>query len=373
MHFIIDRLRFTLLFTLISCGIASAQYNQESIYPDLEGDDLYQALVEEFKPYYILPYDMARDTLFKNVYNETDSLYCIYTRFSMYMDPNEDPTDAVFNNGKADGINTEHIYPRSKGAQYGNGKSDMHSLAPCKNNVNSDRSNYPFGEIPANHTENWYYKDKKQKTVPTTLIEEYARQRQGMFQPREAAKGEVARAMMYFYTMYRQEALDADPDFFNIQRVTFCEWHDKHPVDSLEYTRSNIIAAYQDGKANPFVLDCSIPARLYCSDVPQTCSPVSVSNADLSLYDVRIMGNPTSGDNINVKVESPEVGYWKVRLISPVGQLIYEESLMFPTEYHEWSLAGKNLPKGLYFLHFTYSKEPFGKSLQLPSRKLIIQ
>ncbi|MFN8329951.1 MAG: hypothetical protein U0T81_01815 [Saprospiraceae bacterium] len=36
------------------------------------------------------------------------------------------------------------------------------------------------------------------------------------------------------------------------------------PVDSLEWKRTFMISQYQDGKANPFVLDCTLPQRCYC-------------------------------------------------------------------------------------------------------------
>lgn len=366
------KLYFTLFIVLYTSTFLIAQYNQEPVHPDLSGNELYDVLVDEYKPYYILNYDMARDTLFKRVFNEGDSLYCIYTRHAVYMDPDEDPSTTVYNNGKDDGINTEHLYPRSKGAQYGNAKSDMHSLYPCKINVNTMRSNFPLGDIPINSTQWWFYKDKMQRNKPSNNIEEYARWRDGMVEPRHAAKGEVARSMMYFFTMYRQEAMDADPDFFEIQRKTMCEWHDMYPVDSMEYVRSFIIADYQDGKVNPFVLDCSLASRLYCSDVEQTCQVTSIAAVDISLYNIKIMGNPVVGNTIKVTVESPEPGYWTVQMMNSLGQVVNREDLLFSTEFHSWEIARNNLPEGVYFLEFSYGKAPSGKRLRLPVQKLIL-
>ncbi|MDV7400839.1 endonuclease, partial [Arthrospira platensis SPKY1] len=84
------------------------------------------------------------------------------------------------------------------------------------------------------------------------------------FEPREAVKGAIARAMFYFYTMYREEADAADPDFFRQQVQTLCQWHRQAPPDARELARTRAIARHQDGKPNPFVLDASLAERAFC-------------------------------------------------------------------------------------------------------------
>ena len=45
------------------------------------------------------------------------------------------------------GINCEHTWPQSMGANQEPQKSDLHHLYPCKSNVNSSRGNHPYSEI----------------------------------------------------------------------------------------------------------------------------------------------------------------------------------------------------------------------------------
>lgn len=70
--------------------------------------------------------------------------------------------------------------------------------------------------------------------------------------------------------MYKTAADAADPSFFAVQLTTICDWHLDDPVDSLEWERSHIIASYQDGKANPFVLDHTLVPRTYCPHLLST-------------------------------------------------------------------------------------------------------
>ena len=134
-----------------------------------------------------------------------------------------------------------------------------------RDSVNSDRGNLPFGEIVDSETEDWYFLNQKTRTIPTQNIDKYSERGSGVFEPQESHKGNVARAMMYLYTIYEEQALAEDPLFFESQINTFCEWHKLDPVDSLEWERTFLIANHQSGKANPFVLDSTLTERLYCS------------------------------------------------------------------------------------------------------------
>ena len=60
---------------------------------------------------------------------------------------------------------------------------------------------------------------------------------------------------------------------------TLCEWHQQDPADYAEYIRTTLIAPYQDGKPNPFVLDCTLAERSYCSNFQIACAPVSTEEA----------------------------------------------------------------------------------------------
>jgi|GEM_PF-4016540 len=46
-------------------------------------------------------------------------------------------------------------------------------------------------------------------------------------------------------------------------RETLIEWHINDPVDQSEYRTTQLKADYQEGKVNPFVIDCSLVQRAY--------------------------------------------------------------------------------------------------------------
>ena len=68
--------------------------------------------------------------------------------------------------------------------------------------------------------------------------------------------------------MYKEQA---DYFFFDVQRIELCEWHAIDPVDLDELVRTASIGLFQDDKPNPFVLDCTIAERTYCSDILAAC------------------------------------------------------------------------------------------------------
>jgi len=179
----------------------------DSIFPALTGSELLDSLVANYKTSTVLSYDNARDTMYAVIDNVQDSVSGVYTDFTIYIDPAADPSTDAFNKG----INAEHTYPQSKGA-VGQAKSDLHHLYPAKDNVNSSRGNHPYDEIIDIETDTWYRKAISTTSIPTMFIDEYSEKENGTprFEPREDHKGNAARAVFYFYTMYRTEADTSD-------------------------------------------------------------------------------------------------------------------------------------------------------------------
>ena len=248
---------------------AHAQY--EAVFPALDGPALIQALQNNYTPDQVLPFGNSRDTLFSRVDAHNDSLTCVYTGYTIYLDPAEDPTVAAFSKG----INTEHTYPQAFGASQEPARADMHHLYPTREDVNAARANLPFREIPDGQAQSWFYLGQQQSNIPSANRDLYSEYSSIGFEPPEAQKGDVARAMFYFYTIYRSQANAEDPNFFESQRETLCEWHIADPVDEKEYQRSEKIAFYQ-GNPNPFVLDCTVAQRTYCTGLSVPCDPVAV-------------------------------------------------------------------------------------------------
>ncbi len=311
-------LRYILLLLLFS-NISFGQYDHQSVFNGLEGDELFEKLVEDFKPEAILPFNQSRDTLFAVVYARDNILECVYTGHTVELDPDEDPTVSAYQNGGSNGINTEHTYPRSMGAADGNAEADMHHLFPTRSSVNSARGNDPFAEIPDAQTNNWYYLNQNQSNIPSNDIDLWSEDRKNGFEPKEAHKGNVARAMFYFYTMYRDEAMDANPTFFDQQLNTLCDWHWADPVDEDEWNRNQMIAKYQSDKENPFILDCSLASRLYCPMTDAACATVPVSES--ILVSPKVFPNPSTE---NYQVEWPDKNF-HLLLTNEIGQLILIE------------------------------------------------
>ncbi len=268
---------------------ASAQLHTD-VLPGLNGNALITELRNEYKPAVVLSYSNARRQMYSDIYNVNDSVECVYSGFKLPLNPSDpDPINTLFN-GRATGINCEHTFPQSKGADFGNARSDMHHLFPARGRVNEARLNYPFDEIPDNQTDRWFLKDGEQGSTPNSNIDSYSESTDGRFEPRESHKGNAARAVFYFYTMYRETA---DASFFSIQRKTLCQWHLDDPVDPLEWDRNELIARHQSNKVNPFVLDCSLALRTYCPDFTANCIPTSTD--DQVVYPVTVMPNPSTG------------------------------------------------------------------------------
>ncbi|NOT38608.1 MAG: T9SS type A sorting domain-containing protein [Saprospiraceae bacterium] len=281
---------FLLLYLLLFFNNANSQYRQIELFPGQNGTTLINSLFDNFKPNLVLNYTDARVKMYKEIYNVNDTVYCVYSRHGLYLDPAyPNSIDYLAKGGSDNGINCEHTFPQSKGSEFGNARSDMHHLFPSRAAVNEARSNYPFSEIDDNKTKRWFYQSKELNSKPSSLINEYSEGISNFFEPREDHKGNVARAIFYFFTMYD---IQADKLFFDTMRNTLCQWHLADPVDSLEWHRSQLIGKYQENKVNPYVLDCSLPARTYCPNLlpcQTTSSYTLASNTFITLYP-----NPTS-------------------------------------------------------------------------------
>lgn len=255
----------------------------QDILPGLQGQALLDALATGYRPATVLDYNEARDFMYGELDVVNDSIFCVYTGFGIQRTPGLPPRTDAFNKG----INTEHTWPQGFGAGQGPPRSDLHHIFPTRIDVNGDRASLPFGEIPDGQTSRWYYLGQNQAAIPPLAVRDLysellSNQR---FEPREDHKGNVARAMFYFYTIYRAESDAEDPNFFPPQIPSLCDWHDLDPVDARELARSEAIATRQDGKVNPFVVDCNLLARTYCPNLlPTSClsatediSPVPIS------------------------------------------------------------------------------------------------
>ena len=240
--------------------IWSFPFGQDAIGDGLYGDELISFLQENYKTSTTLGYTNARDSLYLRIDRIDGQVKGVYTNYAVDL-PNTgvDPSTHLYENG----INCEHIWPRSMYEGEEPTKSDMHALRPCKDNVNSARGNKPYSEVPDEQTTTWYWQDSQTSNIPSSNTDEYSENHGSYFEPREDRKGDIARTMFYFYTMY----LDiADEYFFAVQKEILKTWHDQDPADEDELNRTWAIAPYQQNKPNPFILDATLVGRAYFYD-----------------------------------------------------------------------------------------------------------
>ncbi|MCW2923813.1 MAG: endonuclease [Thermoleophilia bacterium] len=207
----------------------------------LEGDALLTALRRIISGQHALDYDAARNALFGTVDDptSTDHVADIYSGKVF---------DGVSDNGSAAAhqLNTEHLWPQSLGAT-DEARSDLHHLMPADVATNGRRGNQPYGEVVQ---ASWTGTPDADGHAPSM-----GKDAQGhiVFQPRPENRGDIARALLYFYTRY-----DADrtPRYANkefLQELpTYERWNQEDPPDGVERARNDAIFALQ-GNRNPYV------------------------------------------------------------------------------------------------------------------------
>ncbi|WP_298916176.1 endonuclease [uncultured Nostoc sp.] len=230
------------------------------ILPQLSKFALVDELAKEYTPSKILNYDRARDQMFGIIDNRAGIVTDIYASYPIRLTGNGNPNQEA----EKLGLNTEHVWPQSKGADKGNSRSDLHHLFPAREDINSERGNKPFDDIADTSTKKWYRNNTVQSTIPSSAIDEFSESASSEFEPREKVKGDIARAIFYFYTIYRNQAEGVDLNYFQNQRQTLCKWNQQDLPDITEIERSHAIAQFQ-GNDNPFVLDVTLAERAYCN------------------------------------------------------------------------------------------------------------
>jgi len=197
----------------------------------LKDKALIQALHDAAAQHKDLGYNQARKIIFTALDNHDGKVECVYTGREL-------ATDKIPNSND---MNTEHSWPQSKGAT-GAAKSDLHHLFPTDSKANSIRGNYPFGVV----------KDVKWSQDGSKFGKDANGQL--VFEPRDEHKGNVARALFYFSTVYGKPIPAGD-------EAVLKQWNKLDQVDSAEVSRNDAIQGYQ-GNRNPFVDDASLADRI---------------------------------------------------------------------------------------------------------------
>ena len=348
-------------FVFLLCSLFSwntqAQYDHQPVLSNQTGTPLLNNLRLDYKPTITASYGGARDNMFRQIYNENDTITCVYTGMKRYLPPNStSPRTIMLDNNSSVSINTEHTYPQSKVLNSA-GRADLHHIFPTRAQANSDRGSYPFDNIPNNRVDKWYLGANVQSNQPpTAMVPLYSRAENATrFEPRDEHKGNVARAMFYFYTMYRSDADGDDPNYFNLQKSVLCQWHLDDPVDSLEWIRTSRIALVQSNRVNPFVFDCTLPAR--CGYCTQTCTPPTINvvqQENFGLFLLANAPNPVAHQTqISYQLDRPQTV--TLRVFNNLGQVV--KTMVTAEEqaagHYSYPLSVEELPNGLYHYSIT--------------------
>lgn len=213
-----------------------------TISNNLEGTQLrsalYDLMMKTHKTY--VSYSGLRD-----VYGDSDrdpnhsgNVFMFYTN-----------TSRPFNKDFTGTINREHVWPNSKGVGKSGPGSDAHHLRPCDSQLNGQRGNLDFDEVPNGTycSENGVQtKNKKNSSA---------------FEPQDEAKGQVARIIFYVGTHYGPESSYGLTilDQVNLEKgtsigklSTLLKWNLEFPVDDIEKLRNEEVYDVQ-GNRNPFI------------------------------------------------------------------------------------------------------------------------
>ncbi|MBU8891881.1 MAG: endonuclease [Bacteroidales bacterium] len=267
---------------------------------DLSGENLKTWLRTNYYDgkHQTLGYTTARVYLYNYIDNENNVITCVYSDYevnSPYGGTTTYPTP----------INCEHTIPQSFFNEADPMVSDIHHLFPTYENWNSTRSNYPLTEIDDNTTSKWMYLDQSQTSIPSSNIDLYSESASSVFEPRENHKGNAARAIFYFYTMYPTQAGDmsqvGDIDIFY-------QWHLDDPVDAEEIERNNEIETYQ-GNRNPFIDYPETVARAWELSPVNTPPVTPALQIDAGETSISLSWNNVSDENGYKLYKSSGSGY----------------------------------------------------------------
>jgi endonuclease I len=219
----------------------------QGIGASLTGKALINALHKLVDKQHEFEYDAARDKMFGAV-DDLDNDNIVQDVYTGRRVPGVTDRNSAFQRG----LNAEHCWPQSLGAKDGPARSDLHHLFPADAGANSQRNNLPFGEVI-----------KGEGTMLPDFLGDGLHSRMGtgaagqnVFEPRADHRGDVARAIFYFYVRYAVGGAKTPVPIlttnFKLEHDTLLRWAVQDPVSPKEKLRNEAIYKYQ-GNRNPFV------------------------------------------------------------------------------------------------------------------------
>ncbi len=335
---------------------------QAPIYTGLSGIELEKEIVETYKPNFVEIYQDARRILLSDIYNKNNTITTFYSDRSINL-PAEEAYPALYllhTANKSESVRVTHLYPKSKGAstKYRNAYSDLYNLIPISNQLYSDHRTPHYKTIDDLSTSEWIngeHNFKETTYLSNETIKEYnelyyPNSREVWIEPKESLKGDVARSIFYFYTMYREAAIESDPTYFESMRKDLCQWHQEDPTDKMERSRNLKIALYQDNKVNPFILDHTLANRMYCEESANNDNYYDLAELTdikgIRDFDPHIRVLKKQRPMLDISNINPN--QYSLRIYAESGKKLYhiDERLDYFNTINMW-----NVKPGRYFVH----------------------
>ncbi len=230
---------------------------------------------------------------------------------------------------------------------------DYHHLFPTnQTNANAVRSNYPLGEVV---TASYTYLGCKLGTDINGNV---------VFEPRDAQKGDAARALFYEATCYNGVSGNnwAFPDpisgtiLYTQDQNVLKRWHYQDPPSAYEIARNDFVDSLQNNR-NPFVdsvqyacyIDFSNMTKI--AGMPAPCNTASI--ADNEMNDLILLApNPNNGNFTTYYTSSKEQKV-SLKLFDVTGRIVYTDEIKVNTGSNSIEMKLQDLNKGIYLFEFT--------------------
>jgi len=162
-----------------------------------------------------------------------------------YKEPGDANGDGFTDN---QGMNAEHSWPQGFFNEAYPMKSDLHHIFPTFITPNNARGSEPFSMVSG-------------ATYSTNSGSKLGAEG---FEPADAVKGNIARAILYFVVRYYDKNIrdGMNYTYFWTSRVSLLlNWDRQDPPDAAERRRNDLISQFQ-GNRNPFVDDPSLADKI---------------------------------------------------------------------------------------------------------------
>ncbi|HEX8515354.1 MAG TPA: endonuclease [Bacteroidia bacterium] len=290
---------------------------------------------------FVTPF-IARDTV-----NDQRVITCVYSgQKQIYTDP----FDFTLN-----GFSREHTYchnwmptnPADGMPEY----DDYHHLFPTnQDDVNAIRSNYPLGKVV---TVSYTYMGCKFGLNAAG---------KAVFEPRDAHKGDAARALMYMATCYDGVSGQdwSFPDYISTSipygqdQNILKAWHYQDPPDNYEIARNDFIDSLQNNR-NPFIdsvqyacyIDFMSMDKITAPNLPCNSSVIGIEESINNSGILTIAPNPSTG-NFIAYLTSAEMQTASIRLFDVTGRIVFADQRKLMQGENAVEININGLSQGIY-------------------------